>query len=56
MRIIIKLYYHSCTFRSNLEVFGQFGGLDIKTSQEPKMRKNMENWAFKKIQKRDIKI
>ena len=25
---------------------GQFGGLDIKTSQEPKLRKKLENWAF----------
>ena len=31
---------------------GQFGGLDIKTSQEPKLRKNWKIGHFNKIPKR----
>ena len=31
---------------------GQFGGLDIKTSHEPKLRKNWKIGHFSKIQKR----
>ena len=34
---------------------GQFGGLDIKTSQEPKLRKIGKLGILKKIQKGDIK-
>ena len=35
---------------------GQFGGLDIKTSQEPKLWKNWKIGHFNKITKGDIKL
>ena len=33
---------------------GQFGGLNFKTSEEPKLRKNWKIGHFNKIPKRDI--
>ena len=35
---------------------GQFGGLDIKTSQEPNLGKKWNNWSFKKNSKWDITV
>ena len=53
--MIFKLYYNSFKFRENWKHLGQFGGLDIKTSQEPKLRKNGKLGILVKFRKGDIK-